>query len=98
VIERHIAYNAHAGQEHAFEAHIRLDYAPSMSRMDGFRRVTLLRDAETPTFHHMVIAFESPEAPAAWRASVEHKTLTPTLQGFFSQSQVVTYDVVAERP
>ena len=98
MIERHVTYDVHSGQQDAFERFIREEYAPTMSRAPGLVRVTLLREQEAPTLYHMVIAFESPEKAAEWRASEAHKALGATLKGFLLQSQVATYQVVAQRP
>jgi len=98
VIERHVTYAVKSGAEEAFEAFIKGEYAPTMSRAPGFVRVTLLRETEAPASYHMVIVFESAEKSSDWRASEAHKALSPKLKAFFSQSQVVAYQVVAQVP
>jgi heme-degrading monooxygenase HmoA len=98
VIERHLTYAVNSGAEEAFEAFIKEEYAPIMCRTPGFVRVTLLREMEVPTSYHMVIVFESAERAAEWRASVAHRALSPRLKSMFSQSQIVAYQVVAQRP
>ena len=97
MIERHVTFDVLPGKEKDFETFFSQEYAPAMCRQAGFLGVSLLREADAPTAYKMVIAFETPDLAAAWRASDGHKALSPRLKSMYSQSRVTVYEVVIRR-
>ena len=97
MIERHVTFDVFPGKEKDFETFFSHEYAPAMSRQAGFLGVSLLREADARTSYKMVIAFETPDLAAAWRASDDHKALSPRLKSMYSESRVAVYEVVVER-
>ena len=97
MIERHVTFDVLPGKEKDFDTFFSREYAPAMSRQAGFLGVSLLREADAPTAHKMVIAFETSDQAAAWRASDLHKALSPRLKSMYSESRVTVYEVVIRR-
>ena len=94
MIERHVSFHVLPGRQAEFEALINQEYAPAMAKQEGFGGVALLRQSDAPTNYQMVIRFDSEETAAGWRASAEHKALSPRLKALHSGSELTVYAVV----
>jgi heme-degrading monooxygenase HmoA len=94
MVERHVSFDVLPGKWKDFEKFFSQEYAPAMSRQPGFLRVSLLREVDVPTAYKMVIAFETADLATAWRASDDHKALSPRLKSMYSESRVTVYEVV----
>ena len=97
MIERHVTFDVLPGREAEFESFVEGRYAPAMASQQGFEGLRLLREAEAPRRYQMVIRFQSAAGARAWCESDQHKSLSPLLKGLHGGSEVVVYDVVAER-
>ncbi|HMK09934.1 MAG TPA: antibiotic biosynthesis monooxygenase family protein [Anaerolineales bacterium] len=97
MIERHVAFQILPEKAGAFDAFFRSAYAPTMARQPGFCGAELLRP-ESGDQLVMVLRFDSLEAAQAWRASDDHKKLSPTLKSLYQSSTVQVYTVLAEQP
>ena len=95
MIERHVNFEVFMDRIRDFEKLFADEYRPAMASMPGFMKVELLREQDCPGMYQMVIRFENAEAAAAWRASQEHRALSPRLKEMVSGSQLTVYEVVA---
>lgn len=95
MIERHVTFTVHPGQEAAFEDLFVQAYRPAMATMPGFVKVELLRDHSDAQLYQMVIRFQSAEAASAWRDSQAHQALKPRLKALYVGSSLQVYDVIA---
>ncbi len=95
MIERHITFNVHPGQEAAFERFFRDEYAPEMAKAPGFIRVELLRESGSETRYQMAFRFSDGDSAVGWRTSTEHQALQPALNALHGGSEVAAYDVIA---
>ncbi|MDD5367579.1 MAG: antibiotic biosynthesis monooxygenase [Anaerolineaceae bacterium] len=97
MIERHVSFQVLVGNEVDFENFIEAAYAPAMERQPGFRGLSLLKQEDATDTYQMVIRFEQSEDAANWRASEEHKLLSPQLKAFHSGSDLTVYTVISSR-
>jgi antibiotic biosynthesis monooxygenase (ABM) superfamily enzyme len=97
MIERHVTFNVIPGKEKDFEKLFKEEYSVAMSKQPGFVSVTLLKEHEKEAVYQMVIRFQSLETAAAWRDSVEHKTLSPKIKSLYKESTVQVYEVIAPK-
>lgn len=95
MIERHVTFDVIPGKEAAFEELFRTRYSTAMAKQPGFVSVGLVRQQDQPTRYEMLIRFQSLEAAAGWRASEEHKALSPEIKTLYTASSVIVFDVVA---
>lgn len=95
MIERHVVFQVLPDKTEEFEAFFRAQYRPAMSTMPGFNKALLLRKQGTTDQYMMVIGFENEELAANWRSSELHKTLSPTLKSFYTDSHLDVFDVIA---
>lgn len=95
MIERHVFFSVLPDKTKEFETFFSYFYKPAMSKMPGFVKVELLRQQDETDRYLMVIGFENNEAVVEWRNSDLHKSLSPVLKEFYSESQVKVFDVVA---
>ena len=95
MIERHVTFEVLSDKTDAFEHFFIHEYRPAMSHMAGFVRADLLRESEAPQNYQMVLRFDSLDSAAAWRASAEHKALSPILKSYYSSSNLQVYQVIA---
>jgi heme-degrading monooxygenase HmoA len=98
MIERHVVFNILEGREGDFEAFLEQRYLPAMSAQSGFKNVAILRELENSRRYQMALRFEDLETAAAWRGSAVHKELSPVLKSFYSESEVIVYDVRITQP
>ncbi len=97
MIERHVSIHLKPGQHEQLEKFIEQEYAPAMARQGGFRGVSLLRESQAADAYMMVIAFDTTELAAAWRATEEHRRLSPQLKELCADSEVRAYDRLFHR-
>ncbi len=97
MIERHVMFHVIAGKEKEFETLFKDAYSVAMSKQPGFVSVALLREHEKEAVYQMVIRFQSLETAAAWRDSVDHKSLSPKIKALYQESMVQVYEVVAQK-
>ncbi len=95
MIDRHVTFNVHQGQEDAFESFYATEYGPTMAEAPGLVRVELLRETEYPLRYQLVMRWQDGDSAAAWRASSAHEGLRPRLKALHSSVEVVEYVVVA---
>ncbi|MCC7354434.1 MAG: antibiotic biosynthesis monooxygenase [Anaerolineae bacterium] len=96
MIERQVTFRVLPEQGPRFEALFRDEYAPTMATMPGFVSVSLLHRQDDASLYQMAIRFASVAAADAWRASGQHKALSPKLKALYSESTVQVHDLVHE--
>jgi antibiotic biosynthesis monooxygenase (ABM) superfamily enzyme len=94
MIERQVHFYVHPDKYSEFEHFFRAEYRPAMAGSAGFVSVDLLIDPAEAGHYQMVIRFTDQPSSDAWRASEEHKHLSPCLKEMYSSSQVMVYEVV----
>jgi heme-degrading monooxygenase HmoA len=94
MIERHVTFNVHPDRVEDFERFFAGEYAPAMSRSDGFVGVGLLREMERPSRYQMVLRFRDVDAATGWRTSAEHQALQPALVALHSGMEIIAYEVI----
>jgi antibiotic biosynthesis monooxygenase (ABM) superfamily enzyme len=97
MIERHVTFHVIPGKERDFENLFKNEYSIAMSKQPGFISVTLLKEHEKESVYQMVIRFQSLETAAAWRDSVDHKTLSPKIKALYQESIVQVYELIAQK-
>ncbi len=95
MIERHVTFNVHQGQEEAFASFFATEYGPMMAQAPGLVRVELLRETDDSLRYQMVMRWQDAGSAAAWRASPAHDALRPGLKALHSGTEIVEYLVVA---
>lgn len=95
MIERQVHFDVHPERAFDFEEFFKNEYRPAMSKSAGFISVDLLVDPGEPGRYQMAIRFDDQSSSDAWRASEEHKRLSPRLKEMYSSSQVMVYEVAA---
>jgi heme-degrading monooxygenase HmoA len=98
VIERHVVFHLHSGKAEDFDAFFRSSYRLALARQPGFIGAELLRPQEEAETRMLVLRFSDADAAKAWRESVDHKALSPTLKSFYQSSEVRVLDVLALQP
>jgi heme-degrading monooxygenase HmoA len=96
MIERQVTFRVLSEQGPRFQALFAEEYAPAMATMPGFVAVSLLHRQDDTSLYQMAIRFQSVEAADAWRASSQHKALSPKLKALYSESTVQVHDLVHE--
>jgi len=95
MIERQVHFSVHPEKTAEFENFFRGEYRPAMARSAGFISVELLADPSEPGCYQMAIRFADQPSSDAWRASDDHKGLSPRLKELVSGIQASVYEVVA---
>lgn len=95
MIERHVSYEVSADKAQNFERFFVNQYRPPVAEMPGFIECILLRESDDPTHYQMVFRWETADNAVAWRTSLIHQELQPTLNLLHSGIAIVAYSKVA---
>jgi heme-degrading monooxygenase HmoA len=95
MIERHVTFHLHEGDQAEFEELFVARYRPAMARQPGFQSVELLRSAGDPQALRMVSRFDTVEHAADWRDSADHAALKPVIQRLYATTELEVFDVIA---
>ena len=94
MIERHIPFTVEHDHQAEFEAFFDEEYRPAAERSDGLLAIALLRVQDDPTSYRMTFRWTDTDAAAAWRVSLAHEALQPTLHRLASMGEIRVLDVV----
>lgn len=94
MIERHIDFNVLPDRGPDFERFFAEQYRPEAAKSDGFIKLELLREAQSPRYQ-MIFRWEHADAAAGWRNSPVHEGLQPALNALHTGMTITVYEVVA---
>jgi heme-degrading monooxygenase HmoA len=95
MIERHVTFHLHDGQQEAFAQYFRERYRTAMAETPGFVSASLLGSQEAPSQLVMLLRFQDAAAALAWRSSESHEALKPQLKSMYGKSELQVFDVLA---
>ena len=82
MIVRQVSLRVSIDRQVEFLSFWKNEYREAMSRQPGFVSARLLKSTEADEDLQMTLEFESEERAADWRASPDHKRLSPRLKEF----------------
>jgi heme-degrading monooxygenase HmoA len=94
MIERHIPFTVEHDHQAEFETFFEEEYRPAAERSDGLIAIALLRVQDDPTTYRMTFRWTDGDSAAAWRVSLAHEALQPTLHRIASMGDITVFDVV----
>jgi heme-degrading monooxygenase HmoA len=94
MIERHVTFYIHEGQNEAFARYFRERYKTAMAETPGFVSASLLGSQEAPSQLMMVLRFQDADSALAWRRSENHEMLKPQLKSMYEKSELQVFDVL----
>jgi heme-degrading monooxygenase HmoA len=94
MIERHIPFTVEHDHQAEFETFFKEEYRPAAERSDGLLAIALLRGQDDPTNYTMTFRWTDADSAAAWRVSLAHEALQPSLHRLSSMGDIRILDVV----
>ena len=82
MIVRQVSLRVSIDRQVEFLSFWKNEYREAMSRQPGFVAARLLKSTESDDVLQLMLEFETEELAAGWRASAEHKRLSPRLKEF----------------
>ena len=82
MIVRQVSLKVPLDRQGDFAAFWKREYREAMLRQPGFIGARLLKSTESDEDLQLTLEFASEEQAAAWRASAEHKRLSPRLKEY----------------
>jgi heme-degrading monooxygenase HmoA len=82
MIVRQVSFKVSIDRQAEFLSFWKSEYREAMSRQPGFVSARLLKSTDSDDDLQMTLEFASEEEAAAWRASPDHKRLSPRLKEY----------------